>query len=160
MNKSDSTVSIPKSMRHKRILDLVAEEPDASLETIADEIPSVTADLVENVLEEYGVPANDDQPPTPPPDTDSQDEKEFPAPESLLPFNGKPYRQFVSILRRPSRNSATSLRLRLRRSATASTPSPTSTGATAPASPPLSSTTQTDDPPMSSYQGNKIQRRY
>ena len=52
--------SLPKSMRHKQILDLAADQPDASLEAIAEDIPSATADLVENVLEEYGDPASDE----------------------------------------------------------------------------------------------------
>ena len=47
-------------MRHKQILDLAAEQPDASLEAIAEDIPSATADLVENVLEKYGDPASDE----------------------------------------------------------------------------------------------------
>jgi DNA-binding CsgD family transcriptional regulator len=46
-------------MRHKRIIDIAAEKPNASYTEIADEIPSATADLVENVLEEYGDPADD-----------------------------------------------------------------------------------------------------
>lgn len=49
--------SLPKAMRHKRVLDVAAERPDASIETIAEEIPSATTDLVEHVLEEYGDPA-------------------------------------------------------------------------------------------------------
>lgn len=50
--------SIPRSVRQKQILDVAAEHPDASLETIALEVPSATVDLVEQVLEEYGDPAN------------------------------------------------------------------------------------------------------
>lgn len=49
----------PKSIRHKRILDIAADEPDATLEDIARQIPSVTPDLVERVLEQYGDPAED-----------------------------------------------------------------------------------------------------
>ena len=60
MSKAKSTVSIPKSMRHKRILDAAEENPDASLEALADTVPSATPDLVENVLEEYGDPADTD----------------------------------------------------------------------------------------------------
>lgn len=51
------TRSLPKAMRHKQILDIAAAQPDASLDAIADEVPSATADLVEHVLEEYGDPA-------------------------------------------------------------------------------------------------------
>lgn len=46
-------------MRHKRILDIAADNPNASLEAVAEEVPSATADLVKNVLEEYGDPAKD-----------------------------------------------------------------------------------------------------
>jgi ribosomal protein S15P/S13E len=49
----------PRSLRHKRILDIAAEQPDASFESIAQEVPSATSDLVENVLEEYGDPAEE-----------------------------------------------------------------------------------------------------
>lgn len=58
MSKPESTVSIPKSMRHKRILDVAAENPDASIEELAENVPSATSDLVENILEKYGDPAN------------------------------------------------------------------------------------------------------
>ena len=44
-------------MRHKRILDVAAANPDASLEAIAEEVPTATVDLVERVLERYGDPA-------------------------------------------------------------------------------------------------------
>jgi hypothetical protein len=58
--------SIPRSVRQKQILDVAAEHPDASLETIAMEVQSATVDLVERVLEEYGDPATgrSDQPDT------------------------------------------------------------------------------------------------
>jgi putative heme iron utilization protein len=59
---SDSTTSSTnvKSIRHQKILDLAADQPDASLEDIAAEIPSATADLVDRVLDKYGDPANSD----------------------------------------------------------------------------------------------------
>lgn len=47
-------------MRHKRILDTAERNPDAPLEAIADEIPSATVELVEQVLDEYGDPGADD----------------------------------------------------------------------------------------------------
>lgn len=65
MSKSDSTVTLPKSMRHKRILDVAAENPDASLAELADGVPSATVDLVENILEEYGDPADTEPEPQP-----------------------------------------------------------------------------------------------
>lgn len=51
--------TLPRSIRHKRILEWAADHPDASLEDIATEIPTATVELVENVLEEYGDPAED-----------------------------------------------------------------------------------------------------
>lgn len=65
MSKSDSNISVPKSMRHKRILDVAEDKPDASMEELAEGVPSATADLVENVLETYGDPAVT-EPETPP----------------------------------------------------------------------------------------------
>ena len=62
VSKSDGRQSIPKSIRHKKILDRAAEHPDASLEKLAEGIPSATPDLVEHVLEEYGDPGEDPQP--------------------------------------------------------------------------------------------------
>ena len=55
--QQENTRVLPQSMRHKRILDQAADRPDASLEAIAADIPSVTPELVENVLEKYGDPA-------------------------------------------------------------------------------------------------------
>lgn len=49
--------TVPNSIRHKRILDIAADRPEASIKDIADEVPSATTDLVEHVLEEYGDPA-------------------------------------------------------------------------------------------------------
>lgn len=66
--------TLPKSLRHKQVLDVAAEQPEASFETIAEVVPSATVDLVENVLEEYGDPAEnpdkskDDIDPEPEPD--------------------------------------------------------------------------------------------
>lgn len=59
MSKSKNRPPVPRSIRHKQILDIAAEQPEASLEAIAAEVPSATADLVENVLDEYGDPADD-----------------------------------------------------------------------------------------------------
>lgn len=50
----------PKSMRHKRILDVAAENPDASVETLASMVPSATVDVVERVFEQYDDPASAD----------------------------------------------------------------------------------------------------
>lgn len=62
MSTGGENESRPKSMRHKRVLDVAEEHPDASLEELASMVPSATADLVERVLEEHGDPAaTDDQ---------------------------------------------------------------------------------------------------
>lgn len=55
---------IPRSVRHKQILDAAENNPEASIETIATDISGVTVQDVERVLEEYGDPAEDngDQP--------------------------------------------------------------------------------------------------
>lgn len=52
--------TLPQSMRHQRILDLAAKQPNASMESIAEDVPSATVELVEHVLEEYGDPADDE----------------------------------------------------------------------------------------------------
>lgn len=83
---SENRPRIPRSIRHKQILDAAANQPNASLEAIAADIPSATADLVEQVLEEYGDPAAS-QPKTPPEagddDSDVAHETVRPAPEDL-----------------------------------------------------------------------------
>lgn len=56
MSKSDSIVTLPKSMRHKLILDKAADNPETSTAALANEVPSATTDLIENVLEKYGIP--------------------------------------------------------------------------------------------------------
>lgn len=60
MTESQGQSTRPKSMRHKQVLDVAAENPDASLDDIAAAVPSATVDLVERVLEEYGDSAADD----------------------------------------------------------------------------------------------------
>lgn len=54
---------LPKSMRHKQVLDVAEEHPDASLSKLASMVPSATTDLVEHVLDEYGDPAADEPEP-------------------------------------------------------------------------------------------------
>jgi transcriptional regulator with XRE-family HTH domain len=46
-------------MRHKQILDVAAENPEASIAELAAEVPSATTELVERVLEEHGDPAEE-----------------------------------------------------------------------------------------------------
>lgn len=59
VSERDTDPERPKSIRHKKILDAAAEHPDASLEELAEAIPSATADLVDRVLEEYGDPSDE-----------------------------------------------------------------------------------------------------
>jgi len=59
MSQSKDKPTVPKSMRHKQILDIAKENPEASMEAIASKVPSATVDLVKQVLEEYGDPGND-----------------------------------------------------------------------------------------------------
>jgi len=61
MSRTDRGGS-PRAIIHKRILDVAASRPDASLEAISEEVSGATTDLVERVLEEYGDPATDAQP--------------------------------------------------------------------------------------------------
>jgi len=57
MSKSESTSIQPKSIRQKRILDIAADNPGATLAEIAEQVPSVSADHVDRVLDQYGDPA-------------------------------------------------------------------------------------------------------
>lgn len=59
MSESTDRSPTPRSIRQKRILDVAADRPDASCNAIAAEIPSVTPAVVEEVLEEFGDPADD-----------------------------------------------------------------------------------------------------
>jgi len=67
MSRADRSGDQPRAMIHRRILDVAASEPDASLAAIADEVSGASADLVERVLDEYGDPGSEA-------DTDEQDE--------------------------------------------------------------------------------------
>ena len=48
----------PRAMIHKKILDVAGDNPDASLERIADEVSGASVTFVEQVLDEYGDPAD------------------------------------------------------------------------------------------------------
>jgi hypothetical protein len=60
MSKSSESRAIPSAIIHKKILDAAADNPDASMEALASEVPSATTDLIERVLEEYGDPGADE----------------------------------------------------------------------------------------------------
>lgn len=64
MSEATDSPTTPRSVRHKRILDVAAADPDASLEAIAAEVPSATPDLVDRVLEQFGDPAETETDPT------------------------------------------------------------------------------------------------
>lgn len=59
MSQQTNRPSVPKAIIHRRILDAAAAEPDASMEALAEDIPSATTELVERVLERYGDPAEE-----------------------------------------------------------------------------------------------------
>lgn len=60
MSKSSNASVHPKSIRQKRILEIAEQQPDASIEEIAAEVPSVGPEIVEQVLDEYDDPANEE----------------------------------------------------------------------------------------------------
>ena len=62
MSTNDDSRSLPKSMRHKQVLDVAEDNPDASIKELASQVPSATVELVERVLEKHGDPASDDVP--------------------------------------------------------------------------------------------------
>jgi hypothetical protein len=77
----------PTSLRQKRVLDVAAEHPDASLEELASMVPSATTDMVERVLDDFGDPAAEanqdkatpaDSSPADTPSTDEEAEVEAP----------------------------------------------------------------------------------
>ena len=69
MSRVDRSREKPRAMIHRRILDVAASEPKASLSAIADEVSGASPNLVDRVLDEYGDPAGE-------PDTDVQDESD------------------------------------------------------------------------------------
>jgi hypothetical protein len=58
-------------MVHRRILDVAASRPDATLSAIAGEVSGASPSLVERVLDEYGDPAGEDPDDSPGASTDS-----------------------------------------------------------------------------------------
>lgn len=58
MIETETSSSGPKSIRQRRVLDLAAENPNASFADLAERVPSVTPELVERVLNEYGDPGD------------------------------------------------------------------------------------------------------
>ncbi|PSQ29484.1 hypothetical protein BRD06_02825 [Halobacteriales archaeon QS_9_67_15] len=59
MSRADRSREKPRAMIHRRILDVAASDPEASLAAIADEVSGASTDLVDRVLDEYGCPAGE-----------------------------------------------------------------------------------------------------
>lgn len=55
------TLQVPRARIHKKILDAAAEQPEASMETIADRVSGASVGLVEQVLDDYGDPADEQE---------------------------------------------------------------------------------------------------
>jgi DNA-binding MarR family transcriptional regulator len=58
---SDAESTRPRALIHKKILGAARADPDASTSQIATAVSGASVDLVEQVLEEYGDPAVEDQ---------------------------------------------------------------------------------------------------
>lgn len=56
MSRSEDDSGDPQAIIHKRILDVAEENPDASLEAIAETVTGAPIELVERVLKKYGDP--------------------------------------------------------------------------------------------------------
>jgi len=74
VSKSESRTEQPRSIREKRILNTAEQHPEATLEEIAEQIPTVTTDHVERVFEQYGDPAADGDNTDDPSKTQSNDD--------------------------------------------------------------------------------------
>lgn len=74
-------VGKPRAVIHKKILDAAESRPEASIEELANEVSGANAELVGNVLEEYGDPAEesaDDDAAGPPEETDRDERPDDP----------------------------------------------------------------------------------
>jgi len=74
VSKSESRTEQPRSIREIRILNTAEQNPEATLEEIAEQIPTVTTDHVERVFEQYGDPAADGDNADDPSKTQSNDD--------------------------------------------------------------------------------------
>lgn len=61
-----SQANSPRAVIHKRILDVAEQNPNASIETIANQISGANLGLVEKVITDYGDPAEPDESETAP----------------------------------------------------------------------------------------------
>lgn len=55
--KPDESLTVPRAVIHKKILDVAGSHPDASIAELASEVNGASEDLIERVLDEYGDPA-------------------------------------------------------------------------------------------------------
>lgn len=55
------SVTVPRAVIHKKILDVAQSRPDASIEELASRVNGASEDLIERVLDEYGDPAGTDE---------------------------------------------------------------------------------------------------
>jgi DNA-binding CsgD family transcriptional regulator len=60
MSRVEKERGQPRAMVHRRILDVAESQPEATLEEIAEKVSTATQELVEQVLEDYGDPGNED----------------------------------------------------------------------------------------------------
>lgn len=56
---TESGGQTPRAIIHKRILDEASDNPNASLEALAEEVPGASVDLVGRVIEQYGDPVEE-----------------------------------------------------------------------------------------------------
>lgn len=109
VNESEDQPTGPPSIRQKQILDVAADNPDAPMEDLANEIPSATTELVERVLEEYGDPA-DGKPEESPEEADSAtDESITPGLNDLSPKQREVLRAIYERPTAPQRELADAL---------------------------------------------------
>ena len=62
MGQAENGNRRPRAIVHRRVLDVAEANPDASPSAIADRVSGATADLVADVLDEYGDPASASSP--------------------------------------------------------------------------------------------------
>ncbi|RQG93822.1 winged helix-turn-helix transcriptional regulator [Natrarchaeobius chitinivorans] len=55
--RTQSHVNAPRAVIHKKILDAAESRPEVSMEELAETVSGATTEMVENVLDEYGDPA-------------------------------------------------------------------------------------------------------
>lgn len=59
MSGTTKSSTVPRAIVHKKILDAAEADPDASIEKLAKTVNGASADLVEQVLDEYGDPVKE-----------------------------------------------------------------------------------------------------